>query len=90
MRLVAATALALAGMVAVKTPFFTGARRWLVAAAISLPLFLAALWIVVTAIPYPNDPAVPTFSIVASGVFVAALAVEELIGADLRRFLGKR
>jgi len=77
-------------MIAVKTPFSTGARRWIAAAAIALPLFFASLWVVVTTIPYPKDPGVPTFSIVASAVFVSALAVEELIGAEVRRFLGNR
>ena len=77
-------------MVAVKTPLATGALRWIAAAAIALPLFAASLWIVVTTIPYPKDPAMPTFSIVASAVFVSALAIEELIGPDLRRFLRKR
>lgn len=77
-------------MIAAKTPVAAGAMRWLVAAAIALPLFAASLWIVVTTIPYPKDPGMPTFSIVASAVFVSALAIEELVGADVRRFLAKR
>jgi len=89
-RLAGAITLALGGMIAAKTPFSTGSLRWIAAAAIALPFFAASLWIVVTTIPYPKDPGVPTFSIVASAVFVSALAVEELIGADLRRFLGNR
>lgn len=77
-------------MIAVKSRLAEGARRWLVAGAISLPLFFASLWVVVTTIPYPKDPGVPTFSIVASAVFVSALAIEELIGSDIRRILGNR
>ncbi|MGB8519041.1 MAG: hypothetical protein WCD38_02645 [Candidatus Tumulicola sp.] len=77
-------------MVAVKAPFSTGLLRWIAAGAIALPFFAASLWIVVTSIPYPKDPGIPTFSIVASAVLVSALAIEELIGPDLRRFLGNR
>jgi hypothetical protein len=61
---------------------------WIARVVISLPLFVAALWLVVLSIPYPHDPGVPTVSIVASAVFVTGLAIEELIGADVRRFLG--
>ncbi len=82
--------LALTGMIAVKTPFSGGPRRWIAAATIALPFFAGSLWVVVTTIPYPKDPGMPTFSIVASAVFVSALGVEELIGADVRRLLGGR
>jgi len=58
--------------------------RWILA----ISLLLAALWIVVKAIPYPRDPGMPTFSIVGSAVLIAGLAAEELIGADVRRLLG--
>lgn len=82
--------LALAGMIAIKTPLSSGIHRWIAIATLAVPLFAASLWLVVTTIPQPKDPGVPTFSIVASAVFVGALAVEELIGADVRRFFGGR
>ncbi len=88
-RLIGAISIAFAGMTVVK------ARRslrpwwmWIVRAAIALPLFVVALWLVVVTVPYPSDPGMPTLSIVASAVFVTGLAIEELIGADVRRFLG--
>ena len=87
-QLVGAILLAFAGMVAVKSHFSDRWHRWIVRAAIALPLFAASLWLVVTTIPFPQDPGVPTFSIVASAVFVSALALEELVGADVRRLLG--
>ena len=60
---------------------------WLVRASIALALFVAALWVVYFAVPYPSDPGMPTFSIVGSAVLIAGLAVEEFVGADIRRIL---
>jgi hypothetical protein len=76
-------------MIAVKGRISSGWRRWLIAAIVALPFFAASLWVVVTTIPYPSDPGMPTFSIVASAVFVSALAIEELVGADVRRLFSK-
>lgn len=87
-QLVGAIVLAFAGMIAIKSRFSDRWQRWILRAVIALPLFAASLWLVVTTIPYPQDPGIPTFSIVASAVFVGALAIEELIGADVRRLLG--
>ena len=85
-----AIVLALAGMIAIKTRWAGRWHGWPLRLTLALPLFAASLWLVVTAIPYPADPGMPTFSIVASAVFVSALAIEELLGPDVRRFLGIR
>jgi hypothetical protein len=61
---------------------------WSVRALLALPFFGATLWLVVASVPYPRDPGMPTLSIVATAVFVCGLAVEELVGADVRRLLG--
>ncbi|MBV8489365.1 MAG: hypothetical protein JO199_02455 [Candidatus Eremiobacteraeota bacterium] len=61
---------------------------WLVRLAIAIPLFLASLWIVFRAIPNAAVIGAEALSIVATFVLLAALAADELIGADLRRLLG--
>jgi len=61
---------------------------WTVRALLALPLLGGALWLVVVSIPYPHDPGMPTLSIVATAVFISGLAIEELIGADVRRLFG--
>jgi hypothetical protein len=86
-RLAGAILIAFAGMTVVKS------RRkmplaWLARWSVGLPLFAAALWIVLATIPHPRDSGMPTFSIVASAVLIAGLAVEELIGSEVRRLLG--
>ena len=85
-RLIGAVLVAFAGMVLVKSR-----RRpplpWLVRGIAALALFAAALWIVYLAVPYPADPAMPTYTIVGSAVLIAALAAEEFVGADIRRLL---
>jgi hypothetical protein len=85
--LAGAVLIAFAGMTIIKSRKRSLAG-WTARLLLSIPLFLAALWIVLLAIPYPVDPGLPTFSIVGSAVLVAGLAAEELIGADLRRALG--
>jgi hypothetical protein len=86
LRLAIAVAIAFAGMTIVKSQRRT-ISAWVLRVAVALPLFLASLWIVFFSIPFPRDPGAPTFSIVGSAVLIAGLAVEELIGADLRRAL---
>ena len=77
---------AFAGMILIKSR-----RRpplpWLARALVAAALFAVAVWTVYFAIPYPADPGMPTFSIVASAIFIAALAAEEFVGADIRRVL---
>jgi hypothetical protein len=85
--LTGAVLVAFLGMTIVKSQRRTVAT-WAVRLLVSIPLFLAALWIVLLAIPYPVDPGAPTFSIVGSAVLIAGLAAEELVGTDLRRMLG--
>jgi hypothetical protein len=89
-RLIGAILIAFAGMAVVKSRRATIRPWWrlITRAVIALPLFAIALWLVVVTIPYPRDPGMPTLSIVASAVFVTGLAIEELIGPDVRRFLG--
>ena len=77
---------AFAGMVLIKTRR-RPALPWILRAVSALVLFVAALWIVYVALPYPADPGMPTYSIVGSAVLIAGLAAEELIGADIRRVL---
>jgi ABC-type transporter Mla subunit MlaD len=86
-RLIAATVVAFAGMAVVKSQRHT-VTSWIVRAVVALPLFVVALWLVLLAIPYPRDPGMPTFSIVASAVFVTALGIDELIGSHVRRLFG--
>jgi hypothetical protein len=85
--LTGAVLVAFLGMTIVKSQRRTVAA-WALRLLVSIPLFLAALWIVLLAIPYPVDPGAPTFSIVGSAVLIAGLAAEELVGTDLRRMLG--
>ncbi len=89
-RLIGAISIAFTGMTVIKSQRAPLQRWWwlIARAVIALPLFAIALWLVVVTIPYPRDPGMPTLSIVASAVFVTGLAIEELIGADVRRFLG--
>jgi hypothetical protein len=85
-RLGGAVLIAFAGMVLLKSP-----RRpplpWLARALVAVALFAAALWVVYVAIPNPADPGMPTFTIVGSAIFIAGLAAEEFVGADIRRAL---
>ena len=85
--LVGAVLIAFVGMTIIKSAR-RGLAGWSVRLLLSIPLFLAALWIVFLAIPYPVDPGAPTLSIVGSAVLIAGLAAEELVGADVRRALG--
>jgi hypothetical protein len=85
--LMGAVLIAFVGMTIIKSAR-RGLTGWTVRLLLSVPLFLAALWIVFLAIPYPIDPGAPTLSIVGSAVLIAGLAVEELVGADVRRALG--
>jgi hypothetical protein len=85
--LTGAALIAFVGMTLVKSRR-RNVAAWTVRLLLSLPLFLAALWVVLLAIPYPLDPGAPTFSIVGSAVLIAGLAAEELVGTDLRRMLG--
>jgi hypothetical protein len=77
---------AFAGMVLIKSR-----RRpvlpWLARALAAALLFVAALWIVYAATPFPVNPAMPAFTIVGSAVLIAGLAAEEFVGADIRRIL---
>jgi hypothetical protein len=84
-RLTAASLLALGGMTLVRTRRRT--PRWLVLYVVAaVVLWAVALWTVRSAFPYPRTQEVPSLSIVATAVFIAALAADELIGSDLRRF----
>jgi hypothetical protein len=85
--LMGAVLISFVGMTIIKSAR-RGLTGWTVRLLLSVPLFLAALWIVFLAIPYPIDPGAPTLSIVGSAVLIAGLAAEELIGADVRRALG--
>jgi multisubunit Na+/H+ antiporter MnhB subunit len=85
-RLAGAVLLAFAGMLLVRSQLRPLAV-WVLRAAVALACFAGALWIVYRALPFPVDPSMPTFSIVGSAVFIAGLAVEELVGADIRRIL---
>jgi hypothetical protein len=89
-RLVGAISIAFAGITVVKSRRASIRQwaAWIARLTVALPLFAVALWLVVVTVPYPHDPGLPTLSIVASIVFVTGLAIEELIGADVRRFLG--
>lgn len=83
-RLIAAALLAFAGMTTLR---YRPTRIWrAVSLMATAALWLASIWIVRTAIPYPRDYELPSLSIVASSVFIAALAADELIGGDLRRY----
>jgi hypothetical protein len=62
------------------------ALPWLARTLAAVVLFVAALWIVYIAIPYPA-PSTPAFTIVGSAVLIAGLAAEEFVGADIRRVL---
>ena len=73
-------------MTIVKSPRRTIAS-WFLRIAVALPIFLGALWIVLHTLSSLRDDGTATFSIVASAVLIAGLAVEELIGGDLRRLL---
>ncbi len=61
--------------------------HWLARALAAAMLFVAALWIVYVATPYPTGPAMPAFTIVGSAALIAGLAAEEFVGADIRRIL---
>lgn len=63
------------------------ALPWLARTLAAVALFVAALWIVYIAIPYPTAPSTPAFTIVGSAVLIAGLAAEEFVGADIRRTL---
>jgi cytochrome c oxidase assembly factor CtaG len=65
-----------------------GAVSWIVRLTIAALLFVTSIWMVYRAFPYPAVVGSETFSIVATIVLVAGLAVDELIGADVRRMLG--
>jgi peptidoglycan/LPS O-acetylase OafA/YrhL len=85
-RFTCAVLLAFAGMILVKSqrrPVLPWLARTLAAAA----LFVAALWIVYVALPYPTEPGMPALTIVGSAVLIAGLAAEEFVGADIRRIL---
>jgi hypothetical protein len=86
LRLIAASLLALVGMSLIRSPRRTPRRLTLYVAA-AVVLWAAALWIVRSAFPYALNEEVQSLSIVATAVFIAALAADELIGSDLRRFL---
>jgi hypothetical protein len=84
-RLIAASLLALGGMTLVRARRRT--PRWLaVHVVLAVVLWAAALWTVRAAFPYPRNEEVPSLTIVATAVFIAALAADELIGSELRRF----
>jgi hypothetical protein len=85
-RISGAVLVAFAGMVLVKSRR-RPALPWLGRSLLALALFAAALWIVYAAVPFPADPAKPTFTIVGSAVLIAGLAAEEFVGTDIRRLL---
>jgi len=86
-RLAGAIVLAFAAIAVVKSRH-RGAPALVARAVAGLALGFAAVWIVFWAFPDPAAVGTETLSIVATVVFVAALAAEELIGNDVRRMLG--
>jgi hypothetical membrane protein len=65
-----------------------GIAGWAARLAVAVILFAVALWMVYTSFPFPAYAGTETISIVASAVFVAGLAVDELIGSDIRKIFG--
>jgi hypothetical protein len=86
-RLVAAT-VAAAFTIALLKSSRTNRQLWIARVILAAFLAAGAILIVRYALPYPSDAGMPTFSIVASAAFIAGLAVEELIGTDIRKLLG--
>ena len=86
-RLAAAVVVAFVGVLFLKSQRRT-LVSWVARIAVGVPALLIVLWLVIVSIPYPRDPGFPTFTIVATAILLAGIAVDELVGADIRRALG--
>jgi hypothetical protein len=65
-----------------------GVLSWVVRLSIGALLSFTSIWMVYGAFPDPAAIGTETFSIVATVVLVTGLAVDELIGTDVRRKFG--
>ena len=73
-------------MLALRSPGWS-IGTWLLRGFVAIPLLFGAAWVVARSIPEGVHEARTVFTVVATAVFVAGLAVEELIGNDVRSLL---